>query len=206
MSTDHAYSFGLYTLSSAPPTTRSRILTATLALVQRAQGPIAMGAIAKAAGLSRQALYLVFADKADLFIALLRYVDGQRGIVREQAKIRDAPTGTDALLAIVDRQARLNPDFKPLADTFELLRRQDPAVEQAWRDRQGDRLEGCRVVVARLAAEGRLRPGLDPAAAADLVWTLTSVSAWDDLVTGRGWTAAEYRERMSALLLAAMVA
>jgi AcrR family transcriptional regulator len=164
-----------------------------------------MSAIAREAGLSRQALYLVFADKADLFIALLRYVDGQRGIVQEQAKIRDAATGVDALLAIVDRQARLNPDFKPLADAFELLRRQDPAAEPAWRDREGDRLEGCRVVAARLAAEGRLRPGLDPAVAADLIWTLTSVATWDDLVTRRGWTASDYRERLSALLLASVV-
>jgi AcrR family transcriptional regulator len=165
-----------------------------------------MSAIAKEAGLSRQALYLVFADRADLFIALLRYVDGQRGIVQEQAKIRDAPTGVDALLAIVDRQVRLGPDFKPLADAFELLRRQDPAVEQAWRDRQGDRLEGCRFVARRLAAEGRLRPGLDPAVAADLIWTLTSVTTWDDLVTRRGWTASDYHERLSALLLASVVA
>lgn len=206
MSIEFAYSLGLYTLSSTPTTTRSRILIAALALVRRAQGPIAMSAIAKEAGLSRQALYLVFADRADLFIALLRYVDGQRGIVQEQARIREAPTGVEALMAVVDRQARLGPDFKPLADAFELLRRQDAAVEEAWRDRQGDRLEGCRVVAARLAAEGRLRPGLNPAVAADLIWTVTSVSAWDDLVTRRGWTAAAYREHVSALLSAAVVA
>ena len=42
-----------------------------------------MGAIAKAAGLSRQALYLTFADKADLFVALVRYVDEQVGLVGE---------------------------------------------------------------------------------------------------------------------------
>ncbi len=41
-----------------------------------------MGPIAKEAGLSRQALYLTFADRADLFVALLRYVDGKRGLVQ----------------------------------------------------------------------------------------------------------------------------
>ena len=187
-------------------TTRSRILDATLALVQQARGPIPMAAIAREAGLSRQALYLIFADRADLFIALLRYVDGQRGMVGEIAAVRAAPTGVDALMAVVDRAARLNPDQKPLADVFELLRRQDPAVESACQDRDGDRLAGCRAVVARIAEEGRLRPGLDPAVAADLVWTLTSMSAWDDLVTRRGWTAAQYREHLAATLMAAVVA
>lgn len=164
-----------------------------------------MGAIAKAAGLSRQALYLIFADKADLFVALMRYADGKRGLVQELADIRDAPTGVAALTGIVDLQSRLNPDFKPVADAFELLRRQDPAAERAWRDRLDHRLAGARSVVARLAAEGRLRPELDHAAAADLILTLTSVATWDDLVSGRGWTAEQYRERVSALLLSAFV-
>ena len=112
-------------MSSTPTTTRSRVLTATLDLIQRAPGLISMGAIAKEAGLSRQALYLIFEDKADLFIGLLRFVDGRRGLVEEIAKIRDAPTGVDALLALVDMQARLNPSYKSVVDAIEILRRQD---------------------------------------------------------------------------------
>ncbi|HTI68275.1 MAG TPA: TetR/AcrR family transcriptional regulator [Caulobacteraceae bacterium] len=192
-------------MTVAPMTTRTRILDATLALVERAKGPIAMGAIAKAAGLSRQALYLTFADKADLFIALVRYVDGKRGLAEELAKIRDAPTGVDALMGVVDLQARLNPGLKPLADAFGLLRRQDRDAEKAWQDRLEHRLAGCRAVVDRIAAEDRLRPGLDQAVAADLVWTLTSLRTWNDLVVHRNWTADEYRERVSALLMASIV-
>ena len=102
MSTPLRYSFGLYTLSSTPTTTRSRVLTATLDLIQRVPGPISMGAIAKEAGLSRQALYLIFEDKADLFIGLLRFVDGRRGLVEEIAKIRDAPIYT--LMFVMSRR------------------------------------------------------------------------------------------------------
>jgi AcrR family transcriptional regulator len=201
----YSFNAGLYTLSSPPQTTRARILEATLALIARAPGPIAMGAIAKEAGLSRQALYLTFADKADLFVALLRYVDGKRGLVQELAAIRDAPTAREALAMILDLQARLNPGYKPIVDAFEVLRRQDPAAESAWRDRQDHRLEGSRAVIARLAAEGRLRPGLDPALAADLLWTLTSVAVWDDLVTQRGWSAEAYRDHLHAQLVAWLV-
>lgn len=191
-------------MSSSPPTTRSRILQATLALIRRGAAPLTMSGIATEAGLSRQALYLIFADRADLFIAVLRYADGQRGLVQEQAKIRAAPSGIDGLLAIIDRQARWNPDYKPLADTFDLLRRQDPAAQQAWQDRQDDRLAGCRAVVARIDAEGHLRPGLDPALAADLIWTTTSIETWDDLVAKRGWSAEQYRTWVAELLLSAV--
>jgi AcrR family transcriptional regulator len=192
-------------MSSQRPTTRTRILQATLALIRRGDASLTMSSIAREAGLSRQALYLTFADRADLFIALLRYVDGQRGLVQEQAKIRAAPSGVDGLLAIVDRQARWNPDYKPLADAFDLLRRQDPAAQQAWQDRQDDRLAGCRAVVARIEAEGRLRPDLEPALAADLVWTTTSIETWDDLVAKRGWSAADYRTWMVEILLSVVI-
>jgi AcrR family transcriptional regulator len=165
-----------------------------------------MGAIAKAAGLSRQALYLIFAKRTDLFVALARYVDEQRGLDQEIARIQGAPSGVDALIATVELQARANPGLKPIADALEVLRRQDPAAEKAWQDRLGHRLQGCRAIVARIAAEGRLRPGLDPADAADLVWTLTSLRMWDDLVAERGWSAEAYRERIGELLLSAIVA
>lgn len=174
-------------------------------LVERADAPIAMGAIAKAAGLSRQALYLTFADKTDLFVALVRHVDARLGLPEAIASIRDAPTGVDALKVMVELQVRFNPALKPLADAFELLRRQDPAADQAWQDRLDDRLQGCRAIVARLAAEGVLRPGLDATVAADLIWTLTSLRTWDDLVARQGWTAEDYRERMTALVVGAVV-
>jgi AcrR family transcriptional regulator len=191
-------------VSSSPPTTRSRILDATLALIRQGETALTMSRIAQEAGLSRQALYLTFADRADLFIALLRYVDGQRGLVQEQVKIRAAPSGVDGLRAIIDREARWNPDYKPLADAFDLLCGQDMAARQAWQDRQDDRLKGCRAVVARIEAEGSLRPGLDPAIAADLIWTMTSIGTWDDLVAKRGWSADHYRIWMTELLLSAV--
>jgi AcrR family transcriptional regulator len=187
-------------------TTRARILEATLSLVEKAKGPISMSAIAKAAGLSRQALYLTFADKADLFVALVRYVDGKRGLGPEIARIRTATGGVETLLAMVDLQARVNPGLKPIADAMELLRRQDPDADTGWQDRLDARRQGCQAAVARLVEEGRLKPGLDPDVAADLIWTLTSLRTWDELVAQRGWSADTYREQMSALVVAAVVA
>lgn len=188
-------------MSSEETTTRARIVRAALAQIEQGHGTVSMGAIAKAAGVSRQALYLTFTNRTNLFIAVLRFADGQRGIVEERARIRATRTGRDALLAIVDRQARLNPEYKRLADAFEVLRRQDAAAEEAWQDRQRDRLAGCRMVATRLADEGSLRSGLDVETAADLIWSVTSSTLWDDLVTVRGWTATAYSEQLAQLLL-----
>lgn len=191
-------------MSSPRQSTRERILATTLRLIQRGEGRVSMGAIAKAAGLSRQALYLIFADKTDLFVALARYVDEQRGLDQEVAKIQAAPTGVDALLAMVDLQTRANPALKSIGNAFEALRHEDPAAEKAWQDRLDHRLQGARAIVARIAEEGRLRPGLNEADAADLAWTLTSLRMWDDLVTQRGWSAEAYREQVGQLLVFAI--
>jgi hypothetical protein len=59
-------------------------------------------------------------------------------------------------------------------------------------------------VVARLLEEGTLRPGLPEPVAADLLWTVTSLKLWEDLVVRRGWTASQYEERIGDLLLTAL--
>jgi AcrR family transcriptional regulator len=187
---------------SSGPTTRARVHASTLELIKSARGPISMSAIAKASGLSRQALYLLFKDKADLFIGLLRYADARRGLVEEIAHIRAASSAADMLTALVGLQARLGRGYKPLYDAFEILRRQDEDAETAWQDRQQQRLEGCKAIVARFVAEGGLHDGLDQVSAADVVWTMTSMATWDDLVVRRGWTDRQYSQRLADQLLA----
>jgi len=66
------------------------------------------------------------------------------------------------------------------------------------------RLEGCRQMIARLQSDGDLRDGLDPSSAADLLWTLTSLRLWEDLVLERGWSSRRYQKHVLCLLLAAL--
>ena len=175
--------------------TRTKILAAALALMQRRGGAdVSMGAIARAARLSRQAIYLHFADRAGLLIALARYVDELRGLPEKLRNIHDAPSGVAAIHETVLLQAVDNPVLWPMARVFEAVRRVDPAVEQSWQDRLQNRLELCRGIIGRLQKEQALRPGLDPAAAADLLWTLTSLRMWEDLVLQRGWRPEQYQE------------
>ena len=191
---------------SSKKDTRTRILSAALALIRRRGGAdISLGNIARAARLSRQAIYLHFADRADLMIALIRHVDELRGLSQKLRKIAEAPSGMAAVQEMVALQASDNPGLWPIARVFDAVRRSDPEVERSWQDRLQDRLQGCRAIVARLQAENALRPGLDPALAADLLWTITSLRMWEDLVVQRGWSAEQYEEHVNRLLLDALI-
>jgi AcrR family transcriptional regulator len=186
---------------------KKRILNAALSLISKRGGAnVTMAEIATAAGVSRQAVYLHFADRGELFVGLARYVDEKRGLAQEIQKIADAPSGVAALSEMAALQARTNYGVWAIARAFDAVRRTDEAVEQSWQDRLEDRLKGCREIVSRLQKEGTLRPGLDPTAAADLLWTITSLRTWEDLVLQRGWSAKEYEQHVSELLLASLTA
>ncbi len=163
-----------------------------------------MAEIAAAAGVSRQAVYLHFADRADLMMALVRHADQKRGLDQEIRKVHEAPSALEALREMVALQARMNPSIWAAARAVDAVRRTDEAAERGWQDRLQFRLEGARQLVSWIKKEGHLRRGLDPAAAADLLWTITSLRTWEDLVLERGWSARRYQTHITALLLAAL--
>jgi AcrR family transcriptional regulator len=186
---------------------KPRILDAALALITKRKGAdVTMAEIAKAARVSRQAVYLHFADRADLMLALVRHADDRRGLDGEIRKIDEASTGVDAMYAMVSLQARMNPSIWPIARAVDAVRRTDPAAERGWQDRLQNRLKGCRQIAARMRREGKLKAGVHPDAAADLIWSITSLRTWEDLVLERGWTPQQYEERVTQLLRDALVA
>jgi len=119
--------------------------------------------------------------------------------------LKGAPTGLVALRIWVSLQARMNPGVWPVACFLEAVRRSDPDAEQGWQDRQMHRLEECRQIVNRLHREGTLKAGLSQETAADLLWSFTSLRMWEELVLERGWTAAQYEQRLTKLLRDALV-
>lgn len=185
---------------------KESILDAALDLIaKRGDASVTMAGIAAVAGVSRQTVYLHFADRAALMLALVRHADEKRGIERELRKIWNAPDSVTALREAVAVQARMNPGIWAAARAVDAVRRTDEAAERGWQDRLQYRLEGCRRLIEWLQREKRLRKGLDPAAAADLLWTLTSLHTWEDLVLGRGWSVRRYRDHINDLLLRSLV-
>jgi AcrR family transcriptional regulator len=184
------------------PATRQRICEAALRLiVKRGGAHVPLTDVAKAARVSRQALYLHFKDRAALFLAVAQHADEKRGLPDAIRRLEEAPTGLDAVRHMAATRATLNPEIWPLARILDSVRRQDPAAEITVQNRLAKRLGSCRMIVEQLNRDGSLRAELEPTVAADLLWVLTSLRSWEDLVLVRGWTAAQYEERIVAALL-----
>ncbi len=182
------------------------LLAAEALIVKRGGADVTIEQVAQAAGMSRQAVYLHFPDRGSLFLAMVRQSDERRGLAAEIQHIRDAPTGCEAMRRMVSLQARSNQHVWAMARMLDAVRRTDPAVEQAWQDRLRHRLAGCRDIIRKVASEGNLRVGLDLNTAADLLWTITSLRMWEDLVVQRGWSAKRYESHVYAVLLRSLIA
>jgi AcrR family transcriptional regulator len=161
-----------------------------------------MAEVAAQAGVSRQAVYLHFADRTALLLALVRHVD-EAGAAK-RAAIAKAPSARAAVAAMVALQASGNPSLWPVARIFDNLRHSDPAVDAAWQDQQAGRLRSCRAIAERFQLEGALAPHLSLDAAGELLWTLTSLRLWEDLVIGRNWSADRYRTHVTYLAVGAL--
>lgn len=193
-------------MSSGDPATRRRILDAARALLEAGSGSnVGMGEVAKRAGVSRQALYLHFADRTSLFVEVSRLSDSMTRTPQRQRRVDEAPTARDALREAVALQAWLKPRLRGVATALDVLRRSDRAADAAWKEREHARLQRCEQVVQRLRDEGELAPGWDVATAARCFWAVTSQRVWDDLVMDQGWSTAQYRNHITALLEAALL-
>jgi AcrR family transcriptional regulator len=165
-----------------------------------------MSEVAAAAGVTRQLLYFHFDSRAALLVELSRLIDVQVRTPQLQATIDSAPNGVDALRAAVRVQAVIKPKLHAVATGLELLRPVDEGAAAACQEREDARLARCRAVVDRLATEGRLAPQWTPSAAAELLWSMTSLRAWEDLVRRAGWSEVEWTQRTTATLEAALIA
>src|SRR5262245_32079679 len=194
----------LDTMSSGD--SRVRVLDAALTLIRkRGHATVTMAQLAKAARLSRQAVYLHFADRAELMAALARHVHESLGLPAAiQRMMTDTPTGIGLIEADVSMQARFNPAVWAVARAVDAVRRTDAAAARAWQDRLKSRLDRCRVIVSRLKTVGSLRPELDPSIAADLLWTMTSLRMWEDLVLEREWSPEQYKVYVTNVLIGAL--
>jgi AcrR family transcriptional regulator len=161
--------------------------------------------VAREAGVSRQAVYVNFGSRAGLLVALVGHVDEIGGLQAKIAKVLQSPTAVGALEALVDFRARYTPSIYQLASKVDAARRFDADAEASWRDRMRHRYNHSRAVAHRLATEGVLAAGWTEADAADLIWSLTSIRAYEDLVIDRGWSPNRYRQRIKAILVGTLV-
>jgi AcrR family transcriptional regulator len=199
----------LYTVSrqKVGADTRARILDAGLRLLtMRGGAEVTMAEIAKATGISRQAVYLHFADRAELLVALVRHADEKRDLASSLKRLFSAANAVQALQIAAQVQAEMNPKIWAAARAVDAVRRHDEAAERSWQDRLANRLNNCQRIIDWLQREGSLRPGLPPETAAELLWAITSLHTWEDLVLGRKWGAKKYEQHVAETLVRALTA
>jgi AcrR family transcriptional regulator len=184
--------------------TRTRILDTAREIIEK-QGTVpTMSALARAVGISRQALYLHFPDRAQLMLALVAHVDEKEQLQAGLAAVTQAADAAGAIRAWAHVQTWHNPKIAALARALDETRHADPAAAAAWADRTADRMRGAASITERLRAEGRLDPTWTPTEAAVLLMELASFHVWDDLVNDAKIPPGRYIEIITATALSAL--
>jgi AcrR family transcriptional regulator len=182
-------------MSSDNLDTRSRILNSAWKLLELDQGKgVRMADIAKAAGVSRQALYLHFPTRSELLIATTRHIDAVKNIDRRLAASREAATGEDRLNAFIEAWGNYIPEIYGVAKALLALKDTDEAAALAWDDRMQAVRQGCDAAVQALKNDGVLTPDIPPKQATDILWAMLSVRQWELLTSECGWPQKRYIE------------
>ena len=194
-------------MSSEKNPTRTRILKAAWELLESSPGVAArMSDIAKKAGVSRQALYLHFPNRTELFVATTKYMDEVYRVQEKLAPSRAATTGEARLEAFVAAWSAYVPKIYGIAKTLIVMSETDEDAARAWAERMQDMREGCEAAVAALARDGALSADYSETEATDLLWTLLSLQTWESLVLRCGWDQARYTATVLSLARRALVA
>jgi len=164
-----------------------------------------MSDIAKAAGISRQALYLHFPTRAELLVAATRHIDSVKNVDARLAASRAATSGRERLVAFISAWCGYIPEIHGVSVALRALRASDAEAAAAWDNRMQAVRHGCAAAVRALAADKMLRPDLNEKAATDLLWTLLSVENWEHLVRDCGWSQSDYESLIKRLAGAALL-
>ena len=168
--------------------TRRNILDAVYAQLRAAPStPVSVERIARAAGVSRSTVYLIFGSRAGLFDALSTDLWWNRAGFQRVVDAIAHPDAREHLRGGIDAGVRV---FAAHRDVFRAL------FSMAHIDADGvggaiarieeNRAGGMAHLAQRLADQNALRPDVTADEAADLLWLLTSFDSFDQLYTGRG--------------------
>lgn len=192
-------------MSSDVIDTPTKILQATLDLLETPDAKLpTMSDIARAAGISRQAVYLHFPSRTDLLVAATRYQDQQNNIDAGLAPSRGARSGAERLDTFVTAWGNYIPKIYGVARAIMAVTDTDAEAAAAWNTRMQDMREGCAAAIRALAEDGTLPPGTDTDQATDLLWTLLSVRNWENLTQTCGWSQACYVATIRGMAMATL--
>jgi AcrR family transcriptional regulator len=188
-----------------PQNARSRrtveaLLTATRAIIEDdGFESLTMAAVAERAGVTRRAVYLHFAGRAELLAELLRHLGQAEELGVSLQRVWDSPDSLAALNEWARHLARAHPRIMPIARAVDQVRRVDPdaaamraEIMRRWR-------LGCRRLMTWLDDEGHLAAPWTVDSASDMLWALMSWDVLEGLLVESGWSRDQYAEHMALL-------
>ena len=186
-------------MSSNRINTKTRILEVTWRLLESGNKAIRMADIAKAAGVSRQALYLHFPSRAELLVATTRHIDKVKNVDARLARSGSASSGVERLHAFVDAWGGYIPQIHGISVALRAMRDTDKEAAAAWEDRMQAVRQGCESAVRAILEDGYLKEGITEITGVDLLWTLLSVENWERLVLECGWSQSDYEQTLKKI-------
>jgi AcrR family transcriptional regulator len=187
-------------MSRGQKDTREHILETTWRLLESHRGQsVRLEDIAHEAGVSRQAVYLHFGSRTELFIATARYVDEVLRLPERIERIQQACStggGVAGMREMVAFWGNYIPEIYGLAKALISMQETDEAAAAAWADQMEAFYQGCLLTLEQVAREGLLAPTWTLETAAEFFWAMLSIEIWERLTIERGWSNDQYIERM----------
>ena len=179
--------------------TKTRILDTTWKLLEKRIEKNRMSDIAKAVGISRQALYLHYPTRAELLIATTKHIDTVKKVNQRLELSRTAGSGIERLHFFIKAWGGYIPEIHGISVALRNMRKNDKAAAEAWDDRMQAVRHGCQAAVVAIAKDGKLKFDLSEQIATDILCTLLTIENWEKLVINCGWLQSAYEEKMIEL-------
>jgi AcrR family transcriptional regulator len=182
--------------SGGRPETRTQILDAARAMFEeRGYYGAGLSAVAKVAGVSRQAIYLHFSSKAELLTALHLHIFATDVVPAvERHPITGAMSAWEAIDATIAADVEVVAKVWRIHEALTVARRQHPEVDQTLRPREKERYDELLGLGHRLEREGGLPPTIGVDLFADLLWGLINIGTYYNLAIERNWSLEQYRD------------
>lgn len=189
-------------MSSKNTETRIRILQAAWKLLEDNRGDgVRMADIAKQASVSRQAVYLHFANRSDLLTATTLYIDEIKDVDGRLAASRNATSGILRLECFIEAWCSYISEIYPVAKALLAMSDSDDDAAAAWAHRMNALRQGCEAAIKALKSDGQLSDLYTTKDAVDMLWTTLSIRNWEHLTIDCGWSLKKYTRKIQSLAM-----
>jgi AcrR family transcriptional regulator len=182
------------------PATRQRLLDAAWQEAdEHGIDRLTLAAVGARAGVSRQAVYLHFGNRATLLVEMAARFDGTSGFRSRLAATRHHPPA-DGFRAMLAAWFDYLPTILRVGVALEAAQLTGGDGADAYRDRMNDWWNGIRIAIQRLADADQLSAQWDVDTATDWVWASVHPTTYHHLVSERRWTPSDASKRITDTL------